>query len=287
MGDFDNIGKLMHLPLTKIESKEQIAESEFVVTAAAEAISQAGGRNWIPVIVKETDDYQYQVVSNHFVYVVAQKASLERVWCIVIEPEAENIEQAKILAREATPKVNLATASRDTISAALKYLIDQPGSVLKGVDVIKATNKIEEADRKSWSNFNPITTLKCGITKGKLDALAKVFYLSAPTPPALPPQQPEAVSIKRASSAPTPPAPPPKPPEAVSIKRASRDDIFSRLSYLATNKIGGFEAIEPETTADVIFTASKSKWKTLNPISKLECGIDTAKIKTLKTVFSL
>ena len=265
MGDFDNIGKLMHLPLENIAPEEQVSESEFVVTAAAEAIRQAGGRNWIPVLVKETGDYQYQVVSNHFVYAVAQQANLERVWCIVIEPEPQNIEQAKILARESTPKVNLATASRDTISAALRYLIAEPGSVLKGVDVIKATNKIEEADRKSWSNFNPITTLGCGITKSKLDALTKVFYLSAPTPP----------------------APPPKPPEAVSVKRASRDDIFSRLNYLATNKIGGFETIEPETAADVIFTTSKTKWKSLNPISKLECGIDSAKIKTLKTVFSL
>lgn len=265
MGDFDNIGKLMHLPLNNIESGEQISASEFIVNAAAEAICQAGGRNWIPVIVKETGDYQYQVVSNHFVYAVAQQASLERVWCIVIDSEPKSIEQAKILARESTPKVNLATASRDTISDALKYLIAEPGSVLKGVDVIKATNKIEEADRKSWSNFNPITTLGCGITKSKLDALTKVFYLSAPTPP----------------------APPPKPPKAVSVKRASRDDIFSRLNYLATNKIGGFETIELETAADVIFTASKTKWKSLNPISKLECGIDTAKIKTLKTVFSL
>lgn len=265
MGDFDNIGKLMHLPLENIAG-EQISASEFVVIAAAEAISQAGGRNWIPVIVKETGDYQYQVVSNHFIYAVAHQANLERVWCIVIVSEPQNIEQAKILAREATPKVNLSTASRDTISAALRYLMDEPGSALKGLDLIKATNRIAEADRKSWSNFNPITNLKCGITKGKkIDAIAKVFYISAPTPP----------------------APPPKPPEAVSIKRASRDDIFSRLNYLATNKIGGFEAIEPEITADIIFSASKSKWKTLQPISKLECGIDTAKIKTLKTVFSL
>lgn len=265
MGDFDNIGKLMHLPLNSIASEERISESEFVVSAAAEAICQAGGRNWIPVIVKETSDYKYQVVSNYFVYAVAQQAKLERVWCIVIKPEPQNIEQAKILAREATPKVNLATASRDTILAALRYLIAEPGSALKGLDVIKATNRIAEADREKWSDFNSIINLKCGITKSKLDALTKVFYLSAPIPL----------------------APPPKPPEVVSVKRASRDDIFSRINYLATNKIGGFETIEPETAADVIFTASKSKWKSLNPITKLECGIDTAKIKTLKTVFSL
>ncbi|HAZ45912.1 MAG TPA: hypothetical protein DCZ55_15995, partial [Cyanobacteria bacterium UBA11371] len=60
-----------------------------------------------------------------------------------------------------------------------------------------------------------------------------------------------------------------------------------RISYLSTYKIGGFEAVDAEKAADIIFTASKGKWKSLNPIAKLECGIDTAKIKTLKKVFTL
>lgn len=263
MSNFGNIGKLMHLPLTDIEPGEQFSESEFIIIAAAEAVRQTGGRNWIPVIVKETGDYQYQVVSNHFIYVVAQQADLERLWCIVIEPELQSIEQAKILAREVTPKVNLTTASRDNILAALRYLIAELNSALKGVDAIVATNRIAASDRKSWSSLNPITTLKCGITKGKkLDAITKVFFLS--TPPQLP-----------------------LPPEIVSIKRASRDEIFTLLNYLSLHKIGGFKVVDPESTADILFTANKGKWKSLNPISKLECGIDTAKIKTLKTVFSL
>jgi hypothetical protein len=263
MGDFDNIGKLMHLPLANIEPEVQISKSEFIITAAAEAIYESAGRNWIPVIVKETSDYHYQVVSNHFVYAVAQQAALERVWCIVIEPDAKNIEQAKILAGEAIPKVNLNTASRDTILAALRYLIAEPNSALKGVDAIVAANRIAAADRKSWSSFNSIIALKCGITKGKkLDVLSKVFFLSPPTPP-------------------------PLPPEVVSIKHASREEIFTRLNYLSKYKIGEFQTVDPETTANILFTASKGKWKSLNPISKLECGIDTAKIKTLKTVFSL
>lgn len=266
MSEFDNIGKLMYLPLTDIKSAENIAEPLFLTTAAAAAVQQTGGRNWVPVIVKEIADYQYQVVSNHFVYAVAQKAELERVWCIVIKPDEQNIEQAKILSRETLPKVNLSTASKETIAAALKYLVDEPGSILNKLDVAKTVNKIVTANRESWSNLDILTTLKCGITKGdKLNALAKVFFVS-------PPKQSE----------PTPPA-----PEIISIKRASREEIFSRLSYLSKYKIGGFEAIDPDRAADVIFTASKSKWKSLNPISKLECGIDTAKIKTLKTVFSL
>ncbi|QFS49016.1 hypothetical protein [Nostoc sphaeroides] len=76
------------------------------------------------------------------------------------------------------------------------------------------------------------------------------------------------------------------PPKIVSIKSASRDEIFIRLSYLSKSQIDGFEAIDIEKSCDVIFSASKGKWKSLNPISKLECGIDTTKIKALKKVFS-
>jgi hypothetical protein len=63
--------------------------------------------------------------------------------------------------------------------AALQYLIEQPGSVLKTVKLAAATNRIDEAPRQYWKNFDPITNLKCGITKGKkLDALKQVFYLT-------------------------------------------------------------------------------------------------------------
>jgi hypothetical protein len=263
MGNFDDIGKLKHLPLTDINSEVQFFESEFIATAAAEAVKESNGHNWIPIVVKETDDYQYEVVSNHFVYAVAQLAELDRVWCIVIDPDPKNIEQAKILAREIIPKVNLSTASRNAIEAALKYLKTEPGSALKELDVIKATNRIESSIRETWKDFSPITRLQCGITRGKkLDALAKVFFLSEPI------------------------LPPPS-PEVISVKKATRDEIFDRLSYLSTYKVGGFEEVEPDAAADAIFSAVKGRWRSLNPIAKLECGIDTPKIRTLRTVFSL
>ena len=260
MSNSENIGKLMHLKLSKIESAEPCSESEFIIAGAAEAVLQAGNRNWIPIIVKETGDYQYQVVSNHFVYAVAQQAKLDLVWCIVIDPKPSNIEQAKILAREANPQVNLSTASKDTIIAVLKYLVKEHN--WKNVKPVETANKIVDSNREQWSDFTPLTKLQCGLTKARLDFIAKVFSIS-------------------------PPPPPPPPPEAVSVKRASRDEIFDRLNYLYTNKIGGFDKIDAEKTADAIFTANKGKWKTLSPISKLECGIDTAKMKIIKTLFSL
>lgn len=260
MSNSENIGKLMHLKLSKIESAEPCSESEFIIAGAAEAVLQAGNRNWIPIIVKETGDYQYQVVSNHFVYAVAQQAKLDLVWCIVIDPKPSNIEQAKILAREANPKVNLSTASKDTIIAVLKYLVQEHN--WKTVKPVEAANKILASNREQWSDFIPLTKLQCGLTKARLDCIAKVFTIS-------------------------PPPPPPPPPEKVSVKRASRDEIFDRLNYLSTNKIGGFDHIDAEKTADAIFNANKGKWKSLTPIPRLEPGLDTAKMKTFKTLFTL
>ncbi|MBD1815358.1 hypothetical protein NDA07_13635 [Microcoleus vaginatus DQ-U2] len=260
MSNSENIGKLINLKLSKIESAEPCSESEFIIAGAAEAVLQAGNRNWIPIIVKETGDYQYQVVSNHFVYAVAQQAKLDLVWCIVIDPKPSNIEQAKILAREANPQVNLSTASKDTIIAVLKYLVKEHN--WKNVKPVETANKIVDSNREQWSDFTPLTKLQCGLTKARLDFIAKVFSIS-------------------------PPPPPPPPPQAVSVKRASKDEIFDRLNYLSTNKIGGFETIDPEKTADAIFTANKGKWKSLTPIAKLEPGLDTAKMKIIKTLFSL
>ena len=266
MSDFDNIGKLMHLPLIDIEPGQEITEHEFLVSSAAEAILEAEGRNWVPVIVQEIADYQYQAVSNHFVYAAAKKAQIERVWCIVIDPKPSNIEQAKILTREANPLVNLCTASKDTILAALGYLQSESTSPLKKVDLIKVTDRILESDRETWADFNKLTKLKCGITKGKkLDCLKKVFYCK-----------------------PEPLPPPPPAPERVSIKKANRDQIFERINYLSINKIDKFDKIDPDQLADTLFTTPKGKWRSLNPISTLDCGVSRNQIqKTLKTVFSL
>jgi hypothetical protein len=265
MIDTQDTGKLMHLPLDDIQPGEPIDVPEFVIVAAAEALLKAEGRNWIPVIVKQTGKYEYQVVSNTFAYAVAQEAGLERVWCMVTDSKPETIELVKILAREITPKVNLSTASREIIMDALKYLIKRPGSPLSKVDFLVATNRIEESDREEWKDFSEITKLRCGITKGlKLDSLSEIFYLSPPPLPELLP-----------------------PPPIVSVKKGSKEEIFVNLKYLSDSKIGGFNKIDIQKAADEIFAADKTKWKSLNPISTLDCGITKVKITTLKTVFKL
>ena len=179
MSSLSNIGNLMRLYLDNIDSSISNDTPEFLIKASARLLKEKGDRNWIPLLVKETGKDKYEVIANSFIYAVAKEAGLDRIWCIIADDSDDTAEITKVLAQEKTPKINLCTASRDEIVAALQYLIEQPGSALKTVKIAVATNRIDEAPRQYWQNFDPIIKLKCGITKGaKLEALKQVFYLT-------------------------------------------------------------------------------------------------------------
>ncbi|MEH2151855.1 Rho termination factor N-terminal domain-containing protein [Nostoc sp.] len=179
MSSLSNIGNLMHLYLDEIDPGEGTNAPEFLIKASAHLLNQKGCRNWIPVIVKETGKDKYQVIGNSFIYAIVEEAGLDRIWCIITDGSDDTFEVTKVLAGEEIPKINLSKASRDEIMAALEYLVEQPGSVLKEVKPAIATNRIDEAPREYWKTLDPIINLKCGITKGKkLDALNQVFYLT-------------------------------------------------------------------------------------------------------------
>jgi len=170
--------------LDEIDPEEGVDAPDFLISATADRLNELGGRNWVPLIVRETGEDSYQVIGNTFIYAVAETAGLEKVWCIIAEPDEEAAELTQILAREKTPKINLSTTDREEIKSALQYLINQPGSPLKGVPLAVATNRIDEAPRQYWKNLEPIAKLGCKITRGKkLNALKELFYL---TPQPLP-----------------------------------------------------------------------------------------------------
>jgi len=170
--------------MDEIKPGEGTDAPEFLITATAKKLNELGGRNWVPVIVKEIGEDQYEVIGNSFIYAVAEEAGLEKVWCIIADSKDETVELTKVLSGEVTPKVNLSTATRDDIKAALQYLIEKPGTELKSLKLLIATDRIDEAPRQYWKTLEPITKLKCGITSGKkLNALKEVFYL---TPQSMP-----------------------------------------------------------------------------------------------------
>ena len=187
-----NIGNLMYLYMDEIDPGEGTDAPEFLIKASVKILLEADGRNWVPVIVREVGTDQYEVIGNEFIYAIAEGTEIERIWCIIADSNEKTIELTRILTGQVTPKVDLSIASRDEIQAAFQYLIEKPGSFLKGVNLATATNHIDSAHRKNWATLDPITKLKCGITRGKkLDALKEVFYV---TPSALKPEADESIS---------------------------------------------------------------------------------------------
>ena len=184
MSNLNDIGNLMHLYMNEVKLGKRIDAPEFLIKATAKILNKSGSRNWIPIIVQEIGEDQYEVIGNSFIYAVAEEAGVEKIWCIIADSSDETTELTKVLSGEIPPKINLSTATSDEIKAALQYLIEKPDSVLKSVKILVATNRIDEAPRQNWTTLEPITKLKCGITKGdKLNALKEVFYL---TPQPLP-----------------------------------------------------------------------------------------------------
>jgi hypothetical protein len=171
--------QLMHLWLHEITVPEPTDAPQFLLDVVSEALKQSGGKNWIPVIVKEVSKGEYVVVANSFIYAAAENAGLEKAWCVIVDHDESAEYLTKVLAREIVPKLDLATASYEQIQGALEYVSEKPNSALKGFKLLVAVNRIAEAPRQNWKSLDELTKLKCGITKGKkLDALKEVFTLN-------------------------------------------------------------------------------------------------------------
>ncbi|GAB4217114.1 MAG: hypothetical protein OHK0012_20790 [Synechococcales cyanobacterium] len=185
MNDFGNIGHLLNLPIESIEPDQEYSASEFLLLASAKLLKSTGSHNWLPIVVVEAEEYRYKIVANSFIFAVALQANAERVWAIVIPNEEIHISQSRVLAREILPKISLSTADREEIMAGLKFVMALPLSPIKTIDPVIAASRISEnPDRKYWTDFSPISSLKCGLTKGKkLDSLAEIFYLTPEKPP--------------------------------------------------------------------------------------------------------
>lgn len=183
------IGALLHLYIDEIEPLFSIEDHQFLISGAAKAINEAGNRNWIPVIVKQTGAENFQAIANIFVLAAAQEAGLDKVWCIVVDESDSVQECSQLLSQESTPKINLTTATREEIKLGLDYLINRSNNPLPGVKLSTSLDKIDQPERKYWGELlKEITALKCGITAGKkLNIFKEVFYA---TPEPLPENHP-------------------------------------------------------------------------------------------------
>jgi len=179
MSNLSDVGNLMYLDLELIEANESVTNSEYLIKATAQELSNSDARNWIPLVVKEIAEDSYQVIGNNFIYAVAEAAGFDKVWCIIADDSEVTAKLSRMLAREEVPRINLSTASTDEIKSALEYLTQLPDCPFKKLDILKATNRIDDAPRQYWQDLKPVANLKCGITAGKkVKFLEQVFYLT-------------------------------------------------------------------------------------------------------------
>ncbi|BFM38532.1 Rho termination factor N-terminal domain-containing protein [Synechocystis sp. LKSZ1] len=256
-----DIGTLLHIYLDEIKPGQPTQAHRFLITSSAKAINEAGGRNWMPVIVKQTGAESFQAIANTFILAAAEEAGINKVWCIIADDTEATQNCAQLLAQEKIPRINLTTASREEIKLGLDYLIRRPVNPLVGVTLATALEKIDVPQRQSWkASLNEITGLKCAITKGKkLDIFKEVFY--AEPPKVLKP--------------------------SINLTTASREEIQSGLEYLVHHSDNPLPTLNIATALDKLDVPERQYWQeSLTEVVSLKCGITKGKkLDSFKEVF--
>ncbi len=256
------IGALLHLYIDEIEPLFPTEAHQFLIAGAAKAINDAGDRNWMPIIVKQTGAENFQAIANIFVLATAQEAGLDKVWCIVADESNAVQECSQLLSQETTPKINLATATRDEIKLGLDYLINRSNNPLPSVKLSTVLDKIDKPERKYWGEaLKEITSLKCGITAGKkLNIFKEIFY-------SIPEIYPQI--------------------ERINLTTATREEIKLGLEHLINRPNSPLNKIILENALDKIDKSDRKYWgESLKEIPNLKCGITAGKkLNTFKEVF--
>lgn len=76
-----DIGSLKYTYLDEIDVKPQKVNSKKVAEAAKRFKEE--GRNWEPVILKETGPDRYEIIGNAHLYEAAKQAGFERLWTVI------------------------------------------------------------------------------------------------------------------------------------------------------------------------------------------------------------
>lgn len=86
-------GQLTTPDATDISStKKGHNRSDEEVAKVAGQLKKAGGNNWVPVLVKQTDLNKYEVVGNHFAYDVAKKAGITKIRVLTVDSDTTSNE---------------------------------------------------------------------------------------------------------------------------------------------------------------------------------------------------
>jgi hypothetical protein len=172
MENFSDVGKYLRIPCKKITNQDKSELHSAVINAIAKKL-KINQRNFLPIIVMEIDDEEYEVLLNAHILEAAKKAKLDFVWCIMADEERGK--QIEVESKQRF-EINLLTASKKTIAEMFDYIKSVHPSFSQ-IDPQYVAGKIVEKRSDKWKNFNPITRLSCKIGQKKLKILDNFFCL--------------------------------------------------------------------------------------------------------------
>ena len=173
MEDFSSIGAYLRLPRKQIRLRKNEAKTHIAVVSAIAERLKSNKRNFLPLIVEQIDEDEYEVLFNSHVLEAAQKAELDFVWCILAD-EARR-KQIEVEAKQRF-EIKILTASERTIVEMLDY-VKSVNPNFRQVDVTQAAKAIVQNRKPNWKSFRPITKLRCKIGEKKLVTLKSYFSL--------------------------------------------------------------------------------------------------------------
>jgi hypothetical protein len=168
------LGQVLRLPCKFIQGKS--GADKALLKSISQQL-QATGKNILPVIVKALDEDDYQAVLNTQILDAAKLAKLDFVWCLVVNDQMQ--EQVQIESGQLPqPHANILTASEQEIVAAFEYIKAHrkgfekvnPQQVGKAIVEYRKTRKLK--------SLSFLTTLRCGIGKGKLLTLSEFLEVA-------------------------------------------------------------------------------------------------------------
>lgn len=170
---FSDIGKYLRIPRKQIHLREKESTPAVLIEAIAEKL-KVNERNYLPIIIEEVDEDEYEVLLNGHVLEAAEKANLDFVWCILADEKRRK--QIEIESKQRF-EVDLLTASETMISEMIQYI--KKNYNWTQVNPENAAKIIVEKRSNRWKEVKEVTKTGCYIGKQKLEILEKYFCVSA------------------------------------------------------------------------------------------------------------
>ncbi len=178
--DFFSIerGKTIHLPISEVKGSS--VGNDILIKNLALHMKKTN-KNFLPIIVKEIEENQYESCLNTPVLEAARLANLDLIWCIIVDNDMFQqieIEAGKVI------RIPLLSASEDDIIDLIEYVKkdERYSRSINKLDSQKAAKAIiKKREENTLYDLNFLTDEKCGFGKKAVSIFLNYFPIEIKT----------------------------------------------------------------------------------------------------------